>query len=119
MATDDRFELILNGTVLGKNTRNVFYYLQSNGPTNGAVMKLQEIFRLIKFILMELFNLIFSINFTNHQMQYLGTLLLISPYIFAVYVFIQHIRQPRYPSCEERADAYMRGEYNSDSHLKH
>jgi len=42
MATDDRFELILNGTVLGKNTRNVFYYLQSNGPTNGAMILAQE-----------------------------------------------------------------------------
>jgi len=42
MATDDRFELVLNGTVLGKNTRNVFYFLQSNGATNGAMILAQE-----------------------------------------------------------------------------
>jgi hypothetical protein len=31
MATDDRFQLDLVGTCLGVNTRNVFFYLQTNG----------------------------------------------------------------------------------------
>jgi len=31
MATDDRFELVMSGLCLGKATRNVFYWVQTNG----------------------------------------------------------------------------------------
>jgi hypothetical protein len=36
MASDDRFELVVEGTYLGKNVRNVYYYLQTNGEEMAA-----------------------------------------------------------------------------------
>jgi len=42
MATDDRFELVVEGTCLGKNIRNVYYYLQTNGAAVAAAIVAQE-----------------------------------------------------------------------------
>jgi len=42
MASEDRFELILSGTCLGKNVRNVFYYLQTNGTAKAAATLVDE-----------------------------------------------------------------------------